>query len=90
VAARIAGLLSQRTGSSMLVSNLGRVEDADPIGYGAFYPAVHGRSGIAVGVVTVNDTLTLTLRARRSEFTREGAETILRSIAEELVFGPAP
>ena len=74
----------------MLLSNLGRIEDAGPIRYGAFYPAAHGRSGIGVGVVTVNDTLTLTLRARRSEFTREAAETILRSIAEELAIGPAP
>ena len=90
VASRMAELLSPRTGSSMLLSNLGRVEDAGPIAHGAFYPAVHGRSGIGVGVVTVNETLTLTLRARRSEFTREAAETILRSIAEELAIGPAP
>ena len=89
-AARMARALASRTGSSMLVSNLGLVEDAGPIRSGAFYPAVHGRSGIAVGVVTVNDTLTLTLRARRSEFTRRAAETILHSIGEELVIGPAP
>jgi hypothetical protein len=90
VASRMAELLSQRTGSSMLLSNLGRVEDAAPILSGAFYPAVHGRSGIGVGVLTVNDTLTLTLRARRSAFTRDAAETILRSISEELAVGLAP
>jgi hypothetical protein len=90
VAARVAKLMSGRTGSSMLLSNLGRIEDPGPVGYAAFYPAVHGRSGIGVGVVTVNETLTLTLRARRSAFTREAAEIILRSIADELAIGSAP
>jgi hypothetical protein len=91
LARRVARVLASRTGSSLLVSNLGRLDSASAATTAeaaAFYPSVHGRSGIAVGAVSVRDRLTLTLRARRGEFSLEAAERLLAWVQQELPIRP--
>ncbi len=61
-------LLASRLGSTYLVSNLGIVACADAVTSIAFYPAASGRSGVAFGAATVQDTSTVTVRARRKDF----------------------
>jgi hypothetical protein len=61
-------LLAGRLGSTFLVSNLGVVSAPDVVRSISFYPAASGRSGVAFGAVTVGDTSTVTVRARRKDF----------------------
>jgi hypothetical protein len=62
--AGLAGMLERRTGSTLLVSHLGSIVPAGGVVEAAFFPAAHGRSGVALGGVTVDGRTTLTLRAR--------------------------
>ncbi len=86
----VARLLAPRLGSSVFVSNLGRLEPAGPVVRAALHTAALGRSGVGIGGVTVGSTLTLTMRARRSDFSREGAARMLSMAAEELRRTKAP
>jgi hypothetical protein len=85
LAGRLARALAGRTGSSVLVTNLGRLVQAGPVRAAALYPSVHGRSGVGIGGVTVGPMLTLTVRARRRDFSREAARAILTTVADLLV-----
>jgi hypothetical protein len=84
-AARASGLaarMERRTGSTLLVSNLGGVLPEGVVMGAEFYPSAHGRSGFAVGAVRADAGTTLTARARRSDFTEEEATRFLALVAE--------
>ncbi len=87
-AAGIAKLLERRTGSTLLVSNLGGLVPEEPVVRAAFYPAAHGRSGVAVGAIRAGQVTTITARARRSDFTRPAAAGFLDLVAGR-VGGPS-
>jgi hypothetical protein len=78
---RLALLAAERTGSTLLVSNLGRLQPAGPVTAAALYPSAHGRSGISIGAVTVAGATTLTVRARRRDFGRPAAAAFLDLVA---------
>ncbi|UMO99476.1 hypothetical protein [Amycolatopsis sp. EV170708-02-1] len=77
-------LLAGRLGSTYLVSNLGVVSAADAVTSIAFYPAASGRSGVAFGAVTVGETSTLTVRARRKDFDDAATADLADGIVEAL------
>jgi hypothetical protein len=86
-AARATGLaarLERRTGSTLLVSNLGGLVPEDAVAEAAFYPSAHGRSGLAVGAVRAGGRTTLTVRARRSGFTEEEARRFLTLVVDRV------
>lgn len=83
----MASALSSRLGSTLLVSNLGSVHGPEGVRSVAFHPVAHGRSGVAVGLATVGDAATVTLRARRSDFGPEAAAALLREVADRLARG---
>lgn len=84
VPAALTRVLASRLGSTFLASNLGIV-DARGVRALAFYPTASGRSGIAVGAATTGDTTTITLRARRTDFTPAAADTFLAGIVAHLI-----
>jgi hypothetical protein len=83
-----ARLLARRLGSTLLVSNLARMDPSGSVRAGAFFPAAHGRSGIALGCLTTPGRTVLTLRARRSDYTREGAGRLVAMVAGALMAEP--
>src|SRR5205823_11229268 len=89
LAATLTRPLAGRLGSTLLVSNLGRVEAPPEVRSISFWPVAHGRSGIALGVATVGDRTVLGLRARRSSFTPAGAQRFLDAVASELKERPS-
>jgi hypothetical protein len=84
VAARLARPLAGRMGSTLLVSNLGRIEAPDDVRSISFWPVAHARSGVAMGVATVGDATVLGLRARRTSFDEAGATSLLEAIRRDL------
>jgi hypothetical protein len=86
-AAAVAGRLSGRLGSTLLVSSLGSVAGPPGLRSVAFHPVAHGRSGVALGLASVGDTTTVTLRARRRDFGPEGAAALLGAVAAQLSSG---
>jgi hypothetical protein len=86
--APFARRLSGRLGSTMLVSNLGRLTGPAELLRVAFYPVAHGRSGVAFGAATVRGVGVLTIRARRRDFDREAARQLLTLAASELSITP--
>jgi len=72
-----AARLERRTGSTLLVSNLGRLMPEAAVLDAAFYPAAHGRSGLAVGAVGAGEGTTITVRARRADFSPDAAARFL-------------
>jgi hypothetical protein len=77
IARLVTRALAGRLGSTFLVSNLGVVSADGAVRSIAFYPAASGRSGVAFGVVTVGETSTFTIRARRKDFgTAAAAELV--------------
>ena len=80
----LAGRLARRTGSTMLVSNLGGLEPAGTVRASALYPAAHGRSGVAIGCVTAPAATVVTLRARRADFSGAGAINLLQLVVDRL------
>src|SRR6266540_1297416 len=83
----VARATSRRSGSTALVSNLGRIEGAPGLRSLAFWPVAHGRSGVAIGAATVGERTTITLRARRSDFGPGPGARRLEEIARRL--GPS-
>jgi hypothetical protein len=84
VSRSVARLLRNRLGSSLLVSNLGQVANLDPVARLAFYPATGGGRAASIGVVSTNDTTTVTVRLTRSSFTDVSAETLCRDLTARL------
>jgi hypothetical protein len=90
-AARASGLaakLERRTGSTMLVSNLGELMPRDAVTAAEFYPSAHGRSGVAIGAIRAGGRTTLTVRARASDFTDEEASRFLELVADRVTASP--
>lgn len=77
-------LLSERMGPTALVSSIGRVGRSAALVSLGFYPVAHGRGGLAVGMATVGDRTTVTVRCRRADFGAEDAEAIADLIASAL------
>src|SRR5262249_13444672 len=84
VPAVLTRLLASRLGSTFLASNLGIVDGPAEVRSLAFYPTASGRSGIAVGAVTIDRVTTVTLRARRTSFDYASAATLLNMIVTHL------
>jgi hypothetical protein len=80
----ISRMVAARTGSTLLVSHLGRLHPDVGLKRAAFFPSAHGRSGVAVGGITVGDTTTLSVRARRSEFDSDAARSLLELVRRSL------
>ncbi len=83
----LARMMASRLGSTLLVSNLGSVLPAGACSSAAFFPAGHGRSGVAVGGIGVDGRTILTVRARRRDFSRAAAEHLLDVIADQVEAG---
>ncbi|GLZ28652.1 hypothetical protein Lesp02_08420 [Lentzea sp. NBRC 105346] len=81
-------LLSSRLGSTFLVSNLG-VADAGVRAL-RFYPSASGRSGVAFGVVTAGEVTTVTVRARRRDFSAGSAGELLDLLCDAAVVEDGP
>jgi len=84
VVARLARPLAGRVGSTLLLSNLGRIEAPEDVLSITFWPVAHGRSGVALGVATVGDATVLGLRALRTSFDEAGASSLLEAIRRHL------
>jgi hypothetical protein len=69
--------LARRLGATFLVSNLGAVEIGTPVAALTFFPQPSGPSGVAIGVVSTAGATTLTVRARRRDFTAAAAADLL-------------
>jgi len=80
----LARRLAGRTGSTLLVSNLGRLDSAGSVRAAAFYPMAHGRSGVSIGCVTARESTVITLRARRSDFGAAAAAELLDLVVMRL------
>jgi hypothetical protein len=77
--------LADRTGSTLLVSNLGGLvgAGAGDVLSAAFYPAAHGRSGVAVGAVGQGGGTWITVRARARTYSHDVAWALLERVVEE-------
>ena len=82
--------LQRRTGSTLLVSHLGGISPAEDLAGAAFFPAAHGRSGVAVGAVAVDGRTTVSVRARRVDFSRTASTALLGLIVRALSPAGAP
>jgi hypothetical protein len=78
----VTKLLSNRLGSSVLVSNLGVVDTPDVTSI-EFWPVPTGPAGVAVGLATTSTTSTITVRARRPWFDADDVERLGGLIADE-------
>lgn len=78
---RVARLLSHRLGATVLVSNLGLVDNpaVDEI---RFWPVPTGPAGVCLGLASTPSVTTLTLRARRGWFSAGAAERLLALAAD--------
>jgi hypothetical protein len=75
--------LARRLGATCLVSNLGAVHVGPPVAALTFFPQPSGPSGVAIGVVSTPETTSLTVRARRRDFT----EAAVTDLLDRLVAG---
>ena len=71
-------------GSTVLVSNLGRIDGARDLRALLFHPVAYGRSGVAIGAATVAGRTTVTFRGRAGEFVPQDGRALLERIAAEL------
>ncbi len=84
VARPVARLMSDRMGSSGLVSSIGRLDVPPEVHAVALYPVAHGRSGVALGAAAAHGTTTLAFRMRRRDFGREAVEEFASTFLSEL------
>lgn len=84
LAPRVMRLLANRLGSTVLVSNLGRI--ADPgVAELRFWPVASGPAGFAIGLASAAEVTTVTVRLRGRWFVAEAAERVADLVAAELV-----
>lgn len=76
-------LVRRRLGSTMLVSNLGRLS-ADGLESVAFYPAAAGVRALAVGLASTSTTTTVTVRLPAADFSDGDAATLCAEVARGL------
>ncbi len=67
----------------------GSLVPEDAVGAAEFYPSAHGRSGVAIGAIRAGGRTTLTIRARRLDFTDEEAARFLELVADLVVASSA-
>jgi hypothetical protein len=82
-------VLSRRLGSTLLVSNLGPLAGPPSLLSTVFYPVAYGRSGVALGALTLGDVTTLGLRARGRDFGVPDVESLADSMVREIAAGDA-
>ena len=75
--------LKSRLGYTVNVSNLG-VVTCPGLTSMAMFPAVNGPQAVGVGLVSTSAGSTISLRTRRTEFSEDEAQTMLRLVLEEL------
>ena len=75
-----AAVLSRRLGPSILLSNLGSVY-GEGLGSVRFFPVSYGRSSVAVGVCSLENTCTVTARARSWELDENALGMLLDDVA---------
>jgi hypothetical protein len=80
----LVGWLAKRIGFTLLVSNLGAVNGLEGLSSVAFWPAVHGRSGVAVGAASVGAQTTITVRAPRRSFEERDTWQLAEAVVVEL------
>lgn len=80
-------MLRNRLGSSLFVSNLGRLTSGGLLRRVAFYPAAAGPRAVAVGVASTAEATTVTVRMSRSSFTASSAERLCTAIADQIERG---
>jgi hypothetical protein len=85
---RVMRLLRGRLGSTATVSNLGLVHG--PVRSLAMFPAVSGPQAVAVGLASTEETTTVTVRTRSTEFGPGGAQRLLDQVAARLPGSSAP
>ena len=77
-------ILRNRLGSSLFVSNLGRLSSGGLLHRVAFYPAAAGPRAVAVGVASTEEATTVTVRMSRSSFTAGSADRLCAAIADQI------
>lgn len=83
IAPRVVRMLSGRLGSTLLVSNLGRLEGRD-LEDARFWPVPAGPAGTAIGLASAGGTTTVSVRLRRGWFGRAEAVRFAELVAGEL------
>jgi hypothetical protein len=83
IAPKVTRLLSARLGSTVLVSNLGKVAP-DAVTAVRFWPVPSGPAGAAIGLASAGGRTTITVRLRRAWFTTGDADEIATQVAEAL------
>jgi hypothetical protein len=76
--------LRGRLGSSLMVSNLGRLTGAAGLFRLSFFPAAAGVRAVAVGVASTGSATSVTVRMPRADFTAASAARLSQAIAEEI------
>ncbi len=84
----ITRLMRARLGATALVSNLGLI-DGPGLRQVIMFPAPSGPRAVAVGLASTRHSTTVSLRTRRSEFTRAEHEQLLSDVATALAAGSA-
>lgn len=83
LAPRLIRLLSSRLGSTLLASNLGRVDHPGLVSL-RFWPVPTGPAGVALGLASTPNTTTVMVRARRGWFTEQATAELTDLVASEL------
>jgi hypothetical protein len=76
--------LANRLGSSFLASNLGVLRPGGPLRGLAFFPQPSGPAGVAFGAASTASTTTVTIRARRVDFSDDAAGRLLKHVVAAL------
>jgi hypothetical protein len=72
--------LAGRLGATFLVSNVGAVQVGGPVPALTFFPQPSGPSGVAIGLVSTDGATSLTVRARRRDFTDAAVADLLERL----------
>lgn len=83
--AALMRVVGARLGPTVLVSSLAQVSDeGGTLGEIAFFPVAYGRSGLAVGLASVNGLTSVSLRSANGNLGRGELEAILAGILESI------
>jgi hypothetical protein len=75
----VTRVMRRRLGATAVLSNLGRIEG--PVESVAMFPACSGPRAVAIGLASTASSTTLSLRTRRSEFSRAEHAELLADLA---------
>lgn len=83
--AALMRLAGARLGPTVLVSSLAEVADGEgTLREAAFFPVAYGRSGLALGLASVDGLATISLRSANGHLGRGELEAILGGIVESV------